>query len=181
MPYKRWLRRVHARNYEADPMTNPDPFQAQAFLSEQSTTSPTGRLPGGCYLRSLAEISDPRGNLIVIEGADEHPIKRVYYLFGTDRQGARGFHAHHTLKQLAICVSGACTVLLDDGGQRASVRLSSAGQGLLIAPLVWHEMHEFTPDCVFVVLADGHYDESDYIREYSEFADLVQQRAVIGQ
>jgi len=35
--------------------------------------------------------------------------------------------------------------------------------------MVWREMHDFSDDCVLLVLASEHYDESDYIRDYDEF------------
>jgi len=35
--------------------------------------------------------------------------------------------------------------------------------------MVWREMHDFSYDCVLLVLASEHYDESDYIRSYSDF------------
>jgi dTDP-4-dehydrorhamnose 3,5-epimerase len=38
--------------------------------------------------------------------------------------------------------------------------------------MVWHEMHDFSPDCVLLVLADAHYDEADYIRDYTSFMEL---------
>jgi hypothetical protein len=31
------------------------------------------------------------------------------------------------------------------------------------------EMHDFSPDCVLLVLASEHYDEADYIRNYEDF------------
>ena len=34
-------------------------------------------------------------------------------------------------------------------------------------------MKNFSPDCVLVVLASEHYDESDYIRDYSRFLEEV--------
>ena len=34
-------------------------------------------------------------------------------------------------------------------------------------------MKNFTPDCVLVVLASEHYDESDYIRDYDKFLEEV--------
>lgn len=34
---------------------------------------------------------------------------------------------------------------------------------------MWREMYDFSKDCVLMVLADCHYDESDYIRDYDEF------------
>jgi dTDP-4-dehydrorhamnose 3,5-epimerase len=39
--------------------------------------------------------------------------------------------------------------------------------------MVWHEMDDFTPDCVLMVLADAPYDEADYIRDHGEFMRLA--------
>jgi dTDP-4-dehydrorhamnose 3,5-epimerase-like enzyme len=54
---------------------------------------------------------DERGSLIPLEGLKNIPfeIKRVYYIFDTKEGVQRGFHAHKTLKQVAIAVSGRCT------------------------------------------------------------------------
>ena len=35
--------------------------------------------------------------------------------------------------------------------------------------MVWHEMYDYSSDCVLMVLADDFYDESDYIRNYADF------------
>ena len=34
-------------------------------------------------------------------------------------------------------------------------------------------MKNFSPDCVLVVLASEHYDESDYIRDYDKFLEVA--------
>ena len=39
--------------------------------------------------------------------------------------------------------------------------------------LVWHEMKDFSPDCVVIVLASEHYDENDYIRDYDKFLEIA--------
>jgi dTDP-4-dehydrorhamnose 3,5-epimerase len=39
--------------------------------------------------------------------------------------------------------------------------------------MLWHTMSNFSPDCVILVLADAHYDESDYIRDYDVFRSMV--------
>ena len=96
-------------------------------------------------------------------------VKRVYYIYETEKGVSRGFHAHRNLKQIAICVSGKCRMLLDNGKVREEMWMSSATKGLLIENMVWREMHDFSSDCVLLVLASEHYDESDYIRNYSEF------------
>ena len=42
-------------------------------------------------------------------------------------------------------------------------------KGLIIENMIWREMHDFSPDCVLLVLASEHYDELDYIRNYQDF------------
>jgi hypothetical protein len=38
--------------------------------------------------------------------------------------------------------------------------------------MIWHEMYDFSPGCVLIVLADDWYDEADYIRDYAAFKAL---------
>ncbi|UVL32094.1 sugar 3,4-ketoisomerase [Pseudomonas donghuensis] len=120
-------------------------------------------------------IGDERGGLISLECADNVPfvVKRVYYIFNTQADVSRGFHAHRDLQQLAICVAGKCRMTLDDGQSRQDVWLDSPDKGVLIRNLIWREMHDFSEDCVLMVLASGHYDESDYIRDYDSFLKEV--------
>ena len=126
-------------------------------------------------LIDFPSLGDERGSLVVVEGNKLVPfdIKRVYYIFGTEQGVSRGFHAHKELKQVAVCVTGRCRMLLDNGVKKENVWLDSASKGVLIEEMIWHEMHEFSNDCVLLVLASGHYDESDYIRKYDEFLAKV--------
>lgn len=119
----------------------------------------------------LPLIGDGRGALVPVEAEKSIPfqIKRVYYIFGTQPGVSRGYHSHINLQQLAICVSGKCRMLFDDGSNRESVWLDKPNQALLIGKNIWHEMHDFSEDCVLLVLASEHYDESDYIRDYELF------------
>lgn len=120
-------------------------------------------------------LGDERGSLVALEAEKTVPfaIKRVYYIFGTQQGVARGFHAHRQLKQVAICITGKCKIILDDGKIREEAWLDSSTKGLLIGDLVWREMHEFSADCVLLVLASEHYDEADYIRDYDEFLEYT--------
>ena len=125
-------------------------------------------------LIDLPDLGDERGGLIAIESNQGIPfeIKRLYYIFNTTNQ-ARGFHAHINLKQVAICLKGSCRFILDDGSKKEHVVLNTATKGLLIEGLVWREMHDFSEDCVLLVLASEHYDEADYIRDYDAFLSEV--------
>lgn len=126
-------------------------------------------------LINFPPLGDERGSLVALEGNKSVPfdIKRVYYIFGTQQGVARGFHAHKKLKQVAVCVTGKCRMELDNGKVKESVWLDSATNGVLIEDMVWREMHDFSKDCVLLVLASEHYDESDYIRDYDEFLKMV--------
>lgn len=116
---------------------------------------------------------DARGQLIAVEAfSDQMPfeIKRVYYIFDTTPGTVRGNHAHKNLKQVLICVSGACTIVCEmPDGIKVEHRLDWPNRGLLIEGLVWRQMKDFSKDAVLIVLASEHYDEADYIRDYREF------------
>lgn len=118
---------------------------------------------------------DDRGSLVALEEGYNIPfqIKRVYYIFNTKKGVMRGFHAHKNLKQVAIVVRGSCKFKLDNGTDSVEVLLNDPAQGLLIESFIWREMYDFSEDCVLMVLADSHYDENDYVRDYNAFLNLV--------
>lgn len=62
---------------------------------------------------------------------------------------------------------------MDNGTEKKIANLNSPTKGLLIDVMQWHEMRNFSEDCVLMVLASQHYDESDYIRDYSTFLQQV--------
>lgn len=114
---------------------------------------------------------DERGSLVAIENNKNIPfeIKRIYYIFDTKHNVTRGKHAHKNLSQVLICLKGSCCIFLDNGSLQEKFILDTSTIGLLIENLIWREMHDFSEDCVLLVLASEHYDESDYIRDYNEF------------
>jgi dTDP-4-dehydrorhamnose 3,5-epimerase len=132
-------------------------------------------LPEGCRRISLPVRGDARGSLVSLEQATGVPfeIARVYFVFDTQPGVSRGFHAHRQLRQLVFCVAGSCTMVLDDGRARSELRLDRPEVAVEIGPMVWHEMHDFSSDCIMAVLAEAPYDESDYIRDYDQFAELA--------
>ncbi|MGC9402635.1 sugar 3,4-ketoisomerase [Vibrio genomosp. F10 str. 9ZC157] len=120
-------------------------------------------------------LGDERGSLVSLEENGNIPfnIRRVYYIFDTETEVSRGFHAHRELEQIAVCLKGRCRFVLDDGHTREEVWLDSPNKGLYINNNKWREMHDFSDDCVLMVLASNVYDESDYIRDYEEFLKEV--------
>ena len=119
----------------------------------------------------LPDLGDERGSLVVIESNKNIPfdVKRLYYIFNTQSDIPRGFHAHKELHQIAFCLKGKCKMVMDSGMEKQEVWLENSNKGLRIPPLIWHEMHDFSDDCILLVVASDHYKESDYIRSYDEF------------
>lgn len=124
---------------------------------------------------SLKKHGDERGLLVAAEGGTEIPfeIKRVYYITNVFGDKRRGFHAHKTLRQVMFCISGSCKVMLDDGKEKTDILLDSPSEGLIIDSVMWHEMYDFSPGAVLLVLASGHYNEDDYIRDYNDFIKYI--------
>ena len=126
-------------------------------------------------LINFQTISDPSGILTVYEKDKgiSFTIQRVYCLSKLDVRASRGYHAHRNLKQVAVCVSGSCCFVLDDGRSREEIVLDSPSVGLYIENLIWREMHDFSDDCVLMVMASEPYTELDYLRTYEEFLDEI--------
>jgi dTDP-4-dehydrorhamnose 3,5-epimerase-like enzyme len=127
------------------------------------------------HLVDIPQRGDARGGLSVAElgGALPFVVRRVYWIHGTKPGVSRGFHAHKQLRQLCVCVAGSVRLSLFDGRREESVVLDSSAKGLLIGPGLWREMHDFSPDCVLMVLADAEYQEIDYIRSKDDFVRSV--------
>jgi len=123
---------------------------------------------------SIPKIEDPRGNLSVVEG-DLLPfsIERVYYLFDVPSGSERGGHAHKTLIQFVIALSGSFDILLKDGKNLRKVTLNNPTKGLLITPGIWREIENFSSGAICLVVASAIYDEEDYIRDFDEFLSYV--------
>ena len=121
----------------------------------------------------LPNLGDHRGSLVVAEANRNVPfsIQRLYYIFGAQPDVPRGFHAHKELQQIAFCIQGSCKMLMNNGKEKQEVLIGQPNKGLFIPPMVWHEMHGFSEDCILLVLASDHYDESDYIRNYDQFLE----------
>jgi len=126
-------------------------------------------------LISLSKLKDRRGSLVYLESRREIPfsIKRIYYIFGNKLGISRGFHAHKKLNQVVICIKGNCKIILDNGIRRERVRLNNPTKGLLINKMIWREMHDFTSDCILLIIASEYFVKNDYISNYQNFKKIV--------
>lgn len=128
-----------------------------------------------CHVTELPKIIDPRGNLSFIEGGKHIPfdIQRVYYIYDVPGGSDRGSHAHKGLQQFIVAMSGSFDVVLDDGKEKKRFHLNRSYNGLYVCPMMWRDLDNFSSGAVCMVLASERYDETDYIRDYSQFLLLA--------
>ena len=133
-----------------------------------------------CRIIELPKITDARGNLTFLEGERHIPfeIKRVFYLYDVPTGEDRGAHAHKSLNQFLICLSGSFDVTLDDGLEKKAIHINRPWMGLYIPYMIWAAEVNFDPGSVCLVMASEYFDEADYIRDYDEFLKAALKRPI---
>lgn len=96
-------------------------------------------------------------------------IRRVYWIHSLKAGELRGQHAHRTMQQLLIAMSGSFKVTLDDGASTREITLNSPAQALLVPPSLWRNILTLEEQSTLLALASTHFDEADYIRDYPSF------------
>ena len=128
-----------------------------------------------CRLLEFPRICDARGNLTFVEAERHVPfeVKRVFYLYDVPAGAERGAHAHRTLHQVLICLSGSFDVVAEDGFAETRFHLNHPWCGLYIPPMIWDTEINFHPGSVCMVLASDYYTEADYYRDYDEYLKAI--------
>ena len=130
-------------------------------------------------MASMLEFSqkgDERGHMVVVEGLKDIPfeIKRIFYIYGSDKDVIRGQHANRESQFVLINVAGTSKVRVKDGkGNEAVYSLNRPHTGIYLPQMVWKDMYDFSEDSVLLVLASTEYDAEEYIRDYDEFVKII--------
>ena len=131
-----------------------------------------------CYkIIEFQDLSDERGNLVVIEGGGmdiPFEIQRVFYIYASDADVVRGQHANRETEFLLVNVSGSSKVRIDNGEESVVVELNKPRMGVYIPNMVWKDMYDFSEDSVLLVLASTHYGGGEYIRNYDEYKKIME-------
>ena len=133
-------------------------------------------------LEQMLEFSqkgDERGHLVIVEGEKDIPfaIKRIFYIYGSDKDVIRGQHANKQSEFVLINVAGTSKVKVKDGkGNESIFCLNRPYTGVYLPRMVWKEMYDFSEDSVLLCVASTAYDPSEYIRNYDEFVRIISER-----
>ena len=117
-----------------------------------------------------------RGHMVIVEGNQDIPfeIKRIFYIYGSDKNVIRGQHANLRSDFVLVNVAGKSKVKIKDGkGNEAIFSLNRPHTGLYIPHMTWKDMYDFSDDSVLLCLASEHYDSEEYIRNYDEFIKII--------
>lgn len=122
---------------------------------------------------NLVEFGDNRGKLVSIENFKNIPfqMKRLFYIYDTDPTAVRGLHANRSSSFVFMCVVGACDILIDNGTSKIEYHLDSPKKAIYCPKGSWKEMYHFTEGTILLVLSDEPFDDSEYIRDYTEFKE----------
>ena len=130
--------------------------------------------------KNLIEIIDiPKikddGYLYYVQHPDQIPfeIKRVYYIVSPVSGLPRGKHTHKKTRQILFCIQGSVRMVLDDGFRREEIALSEPEKGIMLEPMIWHEMWDMDESTILLILASEKFDPKDYIRNHNEFLRIV--------
>ena len=107
----------------------------------------------GAQMLEFSQKGDERGRLVIIEGMEDIPfdIKRIFYIYGSDKNVVRGQHANRKSKFLLINVAGTSKVRVRDGkGNEAVFSLNRPHTGIYLPEMMWKEMYEFSEDSVLL-------------------------------
>ena len=120
----------------------------------------------------FSQLGDERGNLVVLEGNSDVPfdIKRVFYIFGTQKNVIRGQHANRKTEFVLVNIAGFSKVrVMDSLRNTKEFVLDKPHMGLYIPSMIWKDMYDFSEDSVLLVLASAVYDPKEYIRDPEKF------------
>lgn len=131
-----------------------------------------------CKLIEFPQRGDDRGHLVVVEGNQDIPfdIKRVFYIYGSEKDVIRGRHANYKSEFVLINVAGTSKVKVDDGEKQKIFHLDRPHIGIYIPKLVWKDMYDFSEDSVLLCLSNEHYDPDEYIRDYQAYQAVMKEK-----
>ncbi len=128
----------------------------------------------------LPSFPDERGLLTLCTlgqgGGLPFAVERLFWITDVPSQARRGSHSHRTCWELLVPVKGTFRVRVDNGSlPPVTFTLTDPSVGLLIPPLYWCELSDFSADAVCLCLASGSYDPEGYINDYDTFRQIARE------
>ncbi len=122
----------------------------------------------------IGKVTESDGVLYVMEKGKEVPfeINRIFMVANVVQGKSRGDHATKKTRLILFPVSGSCKVVVDDGTNQETFLMDDPSVGLLVEPMIWRSMQEFTPDCVMMAVCDRVFTPGD--ETYNDYEEFLQ-------
>ncbi len=130
----------------------------------------------GCSLIKIKKVVEQDGTLLVMENDNEIPfsVERIFLVTDVTKGKTRGDHATRKTRLILFPVSGECKVVVDDGFEKETYVMNNPSEGLLIEPMIWRSMQEFSEDCTMMAVCDRKFSPGEEtIDNYDEYLSLV--------
>lgn len=126
-------------------------------------------------LVQLPKIGDPRGSLTFLQPGDHFPfpIARVFWTYDVPGGEVRGGHAYRSQYEVIVALSGSFDVVITQPeGSLEKYSLNRSYVGLLVPPLTWRHMENFSTNSLSLHLSSHVFNAGDYIHDFNEFKAL---------
>ena len=127
-------------------------------------------------LIELPKVLDKRGNLSFFENNKQIPfnIKRTYWIYDVPGGEIRGSHAFKKSHEFIVALSGSFDVVIHDGKEEKKISLNRSYKGLYIPNMLWRRLENFSTNSLALIVSSISYDETDYIRDFNEFKEILE-------
>ena len=118
-------------------------------------------------------VNDANGSIMIAENLP-FDMKRTFVIYmKVGRQ--RGGHANYECEQLFTVISGEVVLRVETAKGSEKFHMRQNGRGIYVPAMAWRPIVAKTSFACVLVHASTVFDESDYIRDYEEFKDALQQ------
>ena len=114
----------------------------------------------------IVRISDPRGNLSVLEYPSSLPFEpaRVSWIHEVPSGMIGGAHA---------CYKSSEMIVAGLNGTIRNFTLNRPDMALIVPPMTWRDLNNFATNTVALIVSDTTYDELDIIRDKSLYDEIT--------
>lgn len=126
-------------------------------------------------LIDLLTFKDERGYLVPLEKKRNLPfdLKGAFFVTNFPKGLRRGKHAHTKITQFIVVLNGSIRLKIYDKFGEHYIFLNNPFQGLIIYPYTWIEIESLCNNTIFLVCIDDLYDETEVIRDFETFKELI--------
>ena len=118
-------------------------------------------------------VNDENGSIMIAENLS-FDMKRTFVIY-MKVGWQRGGHANYECEQLFTVISGEVVLRVETAEGKEEYHMRQNGRGIYVPAMAWRTLMAKTRFACVLVHASTVFDESDYIRDYEEFKDALQQ------